>query len=162
MNGHPETELAAYASGDIATEERAWIERHLADCAGCRETVADFRTVLAELAATATPDVDRIAWPRYRAEVRARLAARRQPSWRARWLRPLPVTASAAVAAAFAVVVYLAMPAAPPPDLAAMEYEGLAARLPLIDQYRVVEQLELLEDLDVIRNLDGLGDSREG
>lgn len=163
MNGHPETELAAYASGDVTAEQRERVERHLGDCAGCRETVADFRAMLAELATTASaPDVDRIAWPRYRAEVRARLAERRQPSWRARWLRPLPVTASAAVAAALAIVVYVAIPASPPADLAAMEYEGLAARLPMIDQYRVVEQLDLLEDLDVIRNLDGLGDSREG
>ena len=161
MKGHPRTDLAAYASGDVSAEARARVERHLGDCETCRETVADFRALLAELAASG-PDVTGIAWPRYRAEVRARLAAERPPSWRARWLHPAPITASAAVAAALAVVVYLAIPAPPPADLVAMDDDGLAARLPLIDQYRVVEQLDLLEDLDVIRNLDGLGDSREG
>jgi anti-sigma factor RsiW len=164
MKGHPETELAAYASGDITAEERERVERHLVDCAECRATVADFGAVLAGLAATSAtaPALEGIAWPRYRAEVRARLAERRERSWSARWLRPLPVAASAAVAAVFAVVVYLAIPTPPAADLAAMEYEGLAARLPLIDQYRVVEQLDLLEDLDVIRNLEGLGGNREG
>lgn len=164
MTGHPEAELAAYAAGDVTAAERERLERHLVDCATCRAAVADFQAVLGELAATvgSAAPIDGVAWPRYRAEVRARAAAQRGRSWRSRWLRPLPVATSAALAAALAVVVYLAIPAPPPADLAAMEYEGLAARLPLIDQYRVVEQLDLLEDLDVIRNLEALGGAREG
>lgn len=149
MTGHPEAELAAYAAGDVTAAERERLERHLVECATCRAAVADFQAVLGELAATAgsAAPVDGVAWPRYRAEVRARLAAHRARSWRSRWLRPLPVTTSAAVATALAVIVYLAIPTPPP----ALEYEGLAA----------VEQLDLLEDLDVIRNLDGLGGARE-
>jgi hypothetical protein len=68
----------------------------------------------------------------------------------------------AAAAAAAAVVAYVAMPTERPPELAAIEYEGLAGRLPLIDNYQVVEQLDLLEDLDVIRDLDRLASTREG
>jgi len=164
VSRHPDAALAGYAAGDLAGDERQRLEAHLADCAACRESVAEYRTLLAELAATAAAaaPTDTIAWPRYRAELRARLATRRAPPWRARWLRPLPVAASAAAAAALALVVYAALPTAPGGELAAMEYDGLAARLPLIDQYRVVEQLELLEDLDVIRNLDRLGGTREG
>ena len=38
----------------------------------------------------------------------------------------------------------------------------LGARLPLLQQYRVVERLDLLEDLDAIRQLDRLGPSGGG
>jgi len=61
-----------------------------------------------------------------------------------------------------AIMVWVAAPRPGPGDLAAIEYDGLAARLPLIDQYRVVESLDLLEDFDVIRNLDRLDDTKEG
>jgi anti-sigma factor RsiW len=168
MTEHPGTELALYATGEIAAGERARVERHLAGCAACREAVADYRALLAELAATpAVPPavVAEVAWPRYRAQLRARveaLRAARRPGWRTRWLRPLPLAASTAVAAALALIVYAVLPAGRPADLATMEYDGLAARLPLIDQYRVVEQLDLLEDLDVIRNLDRLASTRGG
>jgi anti-sigma factor RsiW len=161
MTAHPGPELAAYAAGDVAADERARIERHLADCVECRDTVAEFRALLDELAATipAPPDV---AWARYRAEVRARLDAHRRSAWRARWLRPVPAAAAAAVAAALVIIVYAALPSGRSSDLAGIEYDGLAGRLPLIDHYQVVDQLELLEDLDVIRNLDGLSSTREG
>jgi anti-sigma factor RsiW len=159
VSGHPGPELAAYASGDVGADERARIDAHLVDCAACRATVADFRGLLDELAAT-SPAMPDVAWPRYRAEVRARLAARR-PSWRGRWLRPLPAAAAAAVAAAAVVIVYAVLPGSRP-DLVAIEDAGLAGRLPLIDHYQVVEQLDLLEDLDVIRDLDRLAPTREG
>jgi len=164
VSRHPDAALAGYAAGDLAAAERERLDAHLADCAACRDTLAEYRTLLAELAATAAgaAPADTLAWPRYRAELRARLAARRARSWHARWLRPVPVAASAAAAAALALVVYAALPGAPNGELAAIEYDGLAARLPLIHQYPVVEQLELLEDLDVIRNLDRLAGTREG
>ena len=161
MTEHLGPALAAYAAGDVAADERARIERHLAECLECRETAAEFRALLDELAATAPVPPD-IAWPRYRAELRARLAARRAPSWRARWLRPIPAAATAAVAAALVITVYAVLPTGRPSDLAGMEYDGLTGRLPLIDNYQVMEQLDLLEDLDVIRNLDGLSSTREG
>jgi anti-sigma factor RsiW len=161
MRDHPESELAAYATGDVADAERARIERHLVDCAACRTTVEEFQALLSELAAT-TPAPSDVAWPRYRAELRARRATRRI-SWRASWLRPLPLAASGAVAAAIAIVVYVALPGdRPHADLGAIEYDGLAGRIEMIDHYHVVEHLDLLEDLDVIRNLDRLAPTREG
>ena len=165
MSRHPESELAAYAAGDLAARERDRVEHHVLECAECRATVADFRALLEELRATAPlagPPADAGASPRYRAEVRARLAERRQRGQRQGWLRPLPVAASLAAAAAVAIVVWVAAPRPGPGDLATIEYDGLAARLPLIDQYRVVESLDLLEDFDVIRNLDRLDDTKEG
>jgi len=160
MTRHPESDLSAYAAGNLADDERARVERHLADCAVCRAAVADFRLLLDRLAATA-PAHPEIAWPRYRAELRARREARRG-GWARRWLRPVPLAASAAAAAACAIILYVAVGARPPADLAAMEADGLAARMDMIDHYRVVEELDLLEDLDVIRNLDRLAPTREG
>jgi len=161
MTGHPGPALAAYVTGDLAADERARIEAHLVECAECRETATEFRGLLDELAAT-TPAPPDVAWARYRAELRARVAARRRPSRRARWLRPAPVAAMAAMAAALVIIVYAALPTGRSSDLAAMEYDGLAGRLSLIDHYQVVEQLDLLEDLDVIRDLDGLAPTRGG
>ncbi len=161
MSRHPDAELSAYAAGSLANDDRARVERHLADCAACRAAVADFRVLLEQLAATA-PAPPEIAWPRYRAELGARREARASASWPSRWLRPLPLAAATAVAAACAVVLYLANGTPPAADLASIEYEGLAARMELIDNYRAVEQLDLLEDLDVIRNLDRLAPTREG
>jgi anti-sigma factor RsiW len=159
------SELTAYAAGDLAAVERERVERHVLECAECRATVADFRALLEELRATARvagPPADAVAWPRYRAEIRARLAERRSRAPRLRWLRPLPVAAALAAAAAVGTVVWVSAPRPVPGDLAAIEYDGLAARLPLIDQYRVVESLDLLEDFDIIRNLDRLDDTKEG
>jgi anti-sigma factor RsiW len=165
---HPDAELSAYAAGSLADDERAPVERHLADCVACRATVADFRLLLDRLATTAPAPPD-IAWPRYRAELRRRRETRvgtrvgtQSGAMFTRWLRPVPLAAATAVAAACAIVLYLANGTPPPADLASMEYEGLAARMELIDNYRAVEQLDLLEDLDVIRNLDRLAPTREG
>jgi anti-sigma factor RsiW len=161
VSRHPESELSAYAAGSLFGDERMRVEQHLSECAACRAAVADFRVILDQLA-TSTPAPPEVAWPRYRAEVRARRDARAQRSWRARWLRPLPVAASAAVAAACAIVLYVAVGARPPADFTSMEADGLAARIEFIDKYQVVEQLDLLEDLDVIKNLDRVAPSTRG
>ena len=165
MSRHPDSELAAYAAGELDSASRERVERHMVECDECRATIADFRSLLDELRATmpfAGPPDDAVASPRYRAEIRARLTARRPGGGRRGWLRPLPVAASLVAAAAVAIVIWVAAPQPLPGDLTAMEYDGLAARLPLIDEYRVVESLDLLEDFDVIRNLDRLDDTREG
>ena len=161
MTRHPDHELSAYAAGSLADDERARVDAHLADCTTCRAAMADYRLLLDRLAATA-PTPPEIAWPRYRAELRARREGRAQRSWRARWVRPVPLAAATAAAAACAILLYLAPGARPTGDLAAMEADGLAGRIEMIDHYRVVEQLDLLEDLDVIRNLDRLAPTREG
>jgi anti-sigma factor RsiW len=161
MERHPDVELAAYAAGGLDPHERARIEQHLAGCASCRAAAADYRLLLDRLAATSPPTPE-VAWPRYRAELRARRDRLARTSWRARWLRPLPVAVSAAAVAACAIAVFALAPATTPTDLTSIEYEGLASRMEMIDNYQVVDQLDLLEDLDVIRNLDSLTPTREG
>jgi anti-sigma factor RsiW len=159
---HPDVELSAYAAGDLGPQERAQVERHLAGCAACSATAADYRRLLHHLATSPAPTPE-IAWPRYRAELRARRERLGPTSARARWLRPIPVAVSTAFVAACAIIVFALAPVTlAPTDLTSIEYDGLASRMEMIDHYQVVEQLDLLEDLDVIRNLDRLTPTREG
>lgn len=148
---HPDAELTAFAADALGGAERARVAAHLASCAGCRRTVEESRAVLAGLAASlpAPPATD---WRRYGAALRARVESGRRRVW---WLRPVPVVLAAGVATA---VVVLAIDVLDhrPVELAAVEETMLGARLPLLQQYRVVERLDLLEDLETIRQLDRL------
>jgi anti-sigma factor RsiW len=154
---HPETELIAYLRDELTAEARARVDAHLAACAECRAELDGFSGALHALRAgsPAPPDV---AWPRYRAELRARLnARRRRGSW---WGRPLPLALATALTA---ILVVLALEGPDRRDeTLAFEDPALGHRLELLREYPVVERLDLLEDLDVIRQLDGLAGTREG
>jgi anti-sigma factor RsiW len=149
---HPDVELTAYVTGALPPAARARVAAHLESCAECRRAVAESERVLATLAAgaTAPPPID---WGRYGAELRSRLHASRPRAW---WARPLPAALAAGVAVAV-LVVAIDLPPRRGVELAAVEETMLGARLPLLQQYRVVERLDLLEDLDAIRQLDRLG-----
>ena len=163
---HPETELIAYLKDELPTPSRETMARHLEGCAECRATLADFRTLLAGVAAAPAPP---LAWPRYRAELRVRLESetgRHRWSW---WRRPFPLAVSAGLVAAVLALVIVA-PSVWRDERHARSVEGLngfeevvlGTRLDLLRQYPIVERLDLLEDLDVIRQLDGLEARREG
>jgi len=162
---HPEAELIAYLKDELPRPSREAVARHLAGCAECGETLADFRRLLSGVAATPAPAV---AWPRYRAELRARLAQGAAASSRSWWRRPIPMALSAGLAAA-ALALLVLVPSAwreqrprGVDGLNGFEEFVLGTRLDLLRQYPVVERLDLLEDLDVIRQLDGLAERREG
>jgi len=148
---HVDEQVVAYLSGELAPAERARLDAHLVECAACRRAVDESRLVLAALAPgrPAAPPVD---WARYQAELRARVA-RRPRGW---WLRPWPALAAAALATVV-LLLTLQMPERKMTDLATLNDTVLAARLPMLEQYRVVERLDLLEDLDVIGQLDRIG-----
>jgi anti-sigma factor RsiW len=148
---HPGAELTGYVTDALAADARARVAAHLDGCAECRRAVEESRTVLAALGAGALtpPPVD---WGRYGAELWARVRSASRRPW---WARPLPVALAVGAAAAVLLLVVRA-PERRPVELAAVEETMLGARLPLLQQYRVVERLELLEDLDAIRHLDGL------
>jgi anti-sigma factor RsiW len=148
---HPDTELTAFVVGALAPAELARVAAHLESCADCRQTVEESRAVLAGLASRppAPPSID---WGRYGAEVRARVHAGR----RAWWAHPMPAVLAAGAAAAVLLLALHGLDRRPV-ELAAVEETMLGARLPLLEQYRVVERLDLLEDLDAIRHLDRLG-----
>src|SRR5262245_30196922 len=164
---HPETELIAYLKDELPRPSREAVARHLDGCAECRATLADFRTLLAELAQHSMPGP--VAWPRYRAELRRRLESETGPRPWAWWRRPFPLAVSAGLAAAVLALVVLG-PSAWRDErrprgvdgLNGFEEAVLGTRLDMLRQYPVVERLDLLEDLDVIRQLDGLEARREG
>lgn len=148
---HVDEDVVAYLSGALAPDERARIATHLETCDACRRAVDESRAVLAALAPgrPAPPHVD---WGRYQAELRAKVAQRPR-GW---WMRPWPALAAAALATVV-LLLTLQTPDRRLADLATLDDTVLGARLPLLQQYRVVERLDLLEDLDVIGQLDRLG-----
>jgi len=100
-------------------------------------------------------------WGDYRAQLQARLEARRSlgARLRRRWARPAPIALSFGLATA--LLLFMLRPVDRRPDFAALDEAVLGARLELLEHYRVVERLDLLEDFDVIRQLDHVP-SREG
>jgi anti-sigma factor RsiW len=149
---HPDSELTDYVTDALPPAERAAVAAHLEACADCRRIVEESRVVLAALTANlpAPPPID---WSRYQADVRARVQTRGHRAW---WTRPLPGILAAGLAVALVVLTVHGLDRRPT-ELAAVEETVLGARLPLLQQYQVVERLELLEDLEAIRHLDGLG-----
>ena len=95
-----EERLALYAGGDLAAEQAAEVERHLADCAGCQMFASGLRASLELLegAHEEVPEPAHFAAVRYR--VRAQLERERRPLWRRAWAYGF-----AAVAAALLVAV---------------------------------------------------------
>ena len=148
---HVDEDVVAYLSGALAPAERARVAAHLDGCDACRRAVEESRVVLAALAPgrPAAPPVD---WGRYQAELRAKVAGRPR-GW---WTRPWPALAAATLAAVV-LLLTLQTPDRRLTDLATLDETVLGARLPLLQQYRVVERLDLLEDLDVIGQLDRIG-----
>ena len=51
MCGDREVQLNEYVDGTLAADARALVEAHLAQCAGCREAVAELRSLIARAAA---------------------------------------------------------------------------------------------------------------
>ena len=48
---HLEEDISAYISGELGAEERAAVEKHLAECAACRDqykTLRDLQSVLSD------------------------------------------------------------------------------------------------------------------
>jgi hypothetical protein len=54
--------LAAYLEGDLAPEERAAAERHLAECASCAEVLVELRAIAAQAAAMPLLTPSRDLW----------------------------------------------------------------------------------------------------
>jgi anti-sigma factor RsiW len=151
MRSHPETSLLPYVKGDLAPAERARVAAHLDGCDRCRAALTDVRAVLAALAPAPTPSDPH--WGRYRAELRARLAARsRAPRW---WQRPLPIAVSAGLAAALLLLTLRPAPVEQPAtNLTQIEETAIGARLDMLKHYDVVARLDMLDALEDIRQLD--------
>ena len=114
-------------------------------------------------AAAAAPAPPEPRWGDYRAQLRARLEARRSLGARLRgwWARPAPIALTLGLTTALLLFTLQPVERRPDPTLAALDEAVIGARLGLLEHYRVVERLDLLEELDVIRQLDGVP-SRKG
>ncbi|HET7343691.1 MAG TPA: zf-HC2 domain-containing protein [Methylomirabilota bacterium] len=150
---HPETELIALVRDELAPAERARVAAHLEGCAECRRAAEESRALLQALAASAPPP-PAVDWGRYQADLRARVGARR--AW---WRQPVPTMLAAGVATALVVFAVHGLQRTPS-EVVTLEETMLGARLPMLQQYQVVERLDMLEDLDAIRQLDRLGGER--
>ncbi len=158
MSSHPDTALVPLLRNELTPAEHARVMAHVAGCPACARSLDDTRELLARLGAS-LPSPPAVHWPAYRAELRERLHARRaaRAGWR-RLVQPLPLALSAAAAALLVVLSTQTVlrPGTPDADVAAFEDVVIGGRLPLMQEYPVVEQLELLEDLETIRHLDRL------
>ena len=153
---HDETVIVPYLRGELPDAERRDVEAHRGGCAECTAVADDFRSILGALA-QAAPKPPEVHWGRYRAELRAKLDQRLGRRVVARRWWPVSVALSGALAA---VLMFLAVPDTRRDvrvaDLGAVEETMIGGRLPLLQQYALVERLDLLEDLEVIGNLDAL------
>ena len=97
--------LAAYLEGDLAPAELADAERHLAECASCREVLAELRAITSEAATMPLLTPSRDLWSGIEARIStpvtvlgaAPVAARRAP--RRQWQFVLAAAALIAVSA---------------------------------------------------------------
>jgi hypothetical protein len=97
---HPHELLSAYLDDELGVEERAGVDRHLADCEACREDLASLRRLAGAVAEEEVPPV-----PADLAErIGARIDAAKVRPFRRRIV--VPVTIAATLAAVGLVVVY--------------------------------------------------------
>ncbi|HKQ67296.1 MAG TPA: zf-HC2 domain-containing protein [Methylomirabilota bacterium] len=160
MARHPDTDLVPYLRGELPPAERERVARHLEECPDCKQDTELLRDLLGNLA-HAIGEPPEISWPRYRAELRAKLEARRAlvPWWR----RPMPLALSASLAGALLfVAVWGGRELTKSPDAIGPEEVAIGSELGLLEEIRTVERLDLLEDFEVINNLDRLASERQG
>jgi hypothetical protein len=84
--------LVAYVYDDISDIDRGRFERHLRECAACRDEVADLRGVRSDLAAWTAPEPD----------FGFSIVQNRKPSWRAWWTPAFGLAAAAVLVLAAA------------------------------------------------------------
>ena len=160
MARHPDTDLVPYLRGELPPAERERVARHLEECPDCKQDTELLRDLLGNLA-HAIGEPPEISWPRYRAELRVKLEARRAlvPWWR----RPMPLALSASLAGALLfVAVWGGRELSKSPDTIGPEEVAIGSDLGLLQEIRTVERLDLLEDFEVINNLDRLASERQG
>jgi anti-sigma factor RsiW len=159
---HPDTELVAFVSGELAGPARDRVAGHLASCPACRATRDYFRDALHALRGGA-PEPPAVHWARYRAELHQKLEARQERRWAARawWRWPVPLALSAGLAG---ILLFLAVHGGlrPAERILGREEAAIAPRLELLRNYGIVERLDLLEDFDILTTLDGAAARREG
>ncbi len=88
--------LPAYLDDDLSPAGRLEMERHLVDCADCRQALADLRALVAEARRLPSTPPVRNLWPAIEAAV-GPSSSRATPVWRRRMSLPVPVAIAAGV-----------------------------------------------------------------
>lgn len=106
MCPHMEAQLNEYVDGTLAARDRASVEAHLAECAGCRAAVAELRS-LAAAAATLPKSIEpgRDLWAAIETRIRQRAPRNVQRVW---WFGAL--AAAAVLVLAFGIYRLTARP----------------------------------------------------
>ncbi len=129
-----EERLALYAGGDLGAPERAAVERHLGECAGCQVFLSGVTEGLRILKEAHTEQPAEAHFAAVRARVLAQVRREQRPWWRKGWVYGL-----AGVAAAVLVVIALRprpVPAPPPAPRVAVS-ERPPAPLPVKERVAV-------------------------
>lgn len=122
-----EERIALHAEGDLPRPECAAVERHLAECAACREFLEEMKRSLAELRAAHAEPLEAAAFTAVRARVLAQIDHTRGLAWWLAWIGAL------AAAAAVLVILLLPRPVPPPKMIAAPPVQVAAVvRAPVI------------------------------
>jgi len=80
---HMDAQLNEYMDGTLAARDRASVEAHLAECAGCRTAVAELRALVAGAAALPkTIEPGRDLWATIETQIRQRATWNVQRFWR--------------------------------------------------------------------------------
>jgi hypothetical protein len=87
--------LVAYVYDEMSADERSRFERHLAECAECREEIADLRSARVHLAAWRPPELD----------VDFQIVRHTRPGWRGWWSPAWGLAAAAALVLAAAAAI---------------------------------------------------------
>jgi anti-sigma factor RsiW len=106
--------LGAYQDGELSSDARARVDRHVAGCAACRQELSSLGRLRTALAFEPA-DPPEAAWAAFWPQVRDRIRTappRPEPAWRRAWeavtSRPRLALAPAAAAVALAVVAVMA------------------------------------------------------
>lgn len=89
--------LSEYVDGDLPADERVALERHLVDCAECRETIADLRRLVGLAGTLAYREPPRDLWPGIQRRIGESEQAAGVLPFRRRWAFTVPQLAAAAV-----------------------------------------------------------------
>jgi len=88
-----EERIALFAGGDLAGAEAAEVERHLAECAACRERAAAYAWSLETAREAHAEPIAGAHYAAVRARVMGELRAGRRPVWRWAWAGGLAMAA---------------------------------------------------------------------
>jgi hypothetical protein len=156
-----EQDLVLYYYGELAGAERAAIEGHTRNCAGCRGYLDQIGSILP---LTVQPDQpEQSFWDDYSREMRHKLDEReQQPWWHAvkEWLRPWLVPAMAATAVGVIALTFtLGKGLFRPKDLPPEE-ESLLEVLPVAENLDFFTNMEILDAMDLLESLGGPGNGQ--